>query len=543
MLKILTSAQMREVDRLTSERFGVPSLTLMENAAASVAAVVIEQLGSDFRDKKIAVVCGIGNNGGDGAAVARMLAAQGAKVSVLMPGSVEDCSGDTRINFERIKEPAANISLVELSSVEDVDQAIRNAHVVIDALFGTGLSRPLTDANARVATLIDRVRSERTGAFPIIVAVDLPSGLDADSASPIGPHATADVTVTFTAPKLANVMPPASRACGKTVVSEIGSPPVLIGESTSSLFEANGADAANWMRLTEFSFDSYKNKRGNVLIVAGSGNYPGAAVLNANAAMMSGVGLVTLVAPRSAREMISARLVPEVIMHSVEGGESIGAGALGEIHNLVVKGADAVAFGSGMTSESAEVRSLARALVEERRTPIVVDADGLNALSPFELKGSDDLPVILTPHEGEFLRLSGFGKEEVARDRIGALRSFATRTGCIVVLKGQRNLVASPDGRVVLVPTGNSGLGKAGSGDTLTGIIVGFTAQAVRFKVGIFDTVVAAVYIAGLAGEIAKEKWGERVMLASDVRDCLSEAFGMIEGARRWNKVTGDWKE
>lgn len=518
------------VDRMTVDNFGVPSLTLMENAAKAVVGVVFERLGTDVRGKKIAVLCGKGNNGGDGAAAARMLSEAGALVSVLMFGEVAETKGDSRINFLRIQEMSDSLSFKENATVEDLRSGLTGADVVVDALFGTGLSRPLTGINAQaVQTLSDAVEG-RAGDAPLFVAVDVPSGLDADSSSPIGPHAQADVTVTFTAPKLANVMPPASAHCGDVIVVDIGSPRELVEACESVMFEAEAKDAADWLRETAFSDDSYKNKRGHLLVVAGAGEYPGAAVLTANAAMMSGVGLVTLTTPKSSRDAIASRTVPEIIMRTTsetpDGTFSLEA--FSDIQQMVAGGVDAVAVGSGITSTNPDVRALVRRLADSRETPLVVDADGLNAISPLDAKGSDELPIVLTPHEGEFLRLSGITKEELGSDRIGRVTDLARRAHSVVVLKGQRNLVAAPDGRAVVVPTGNSGLGKAGSGDTLAGIIAGFVAQARRFDVDIFETVVAATYIAGLAGDIAAERWGKRVMLASDVRDSLSEAFRVL---------------
>lgn len=530
MLKILTASEMKEVDRLTVERYCVPSLTLMENAARAVTGVIFERLGTGVQAKRIIVLCGKGNNGGDGAAVARMLSEAGAQVNVLLFGVVSETSGDARVNFETLLKLADGPSITEDATLVDLGSRLEDADVVVDALFGTGLSRPLTGVHAEAVQAVFDARTNRTGARPLFVAVDVPSGLGADSPAPIGPHASADVTVTFTSPKLANVMPPASVFCGDVIVADIGSPRELIEECGSNVFEAEVHDATEWLRKTAFTDDSYKNKRGHLLVVAGAGEYPGAAVLTANAAMMSGVGLVTLVSPKSSREAIAARTVPEIIMRSAaetaEGAFS--SEAFAEIDEMAASGADAIAIGSGITSSSGGVRTLVRRIVEERRTPLVIDADGLNALSPFDLKGSDEIPIVLTPHEGEFLRLSGISKDELARDRVGSVRRFALESETVVVLKGQRNLVVAPDGRVVVVPTGNSGLGKAGSGDTLAGVIAGFVAQAVKFHIGVFETVVAAVYIAGLAGDIAEQRWGKRVMLASDVREALSDAFRLL---------------
>ncbi|MDQ6787823.1 MAG: NAD(P)H-hydrate dehydratase, partial [Acidobacteriota bacterium] len=228
---------------------------------------------------------------------------------------------------------------------------------------------------------------------------------------------------------------------------------------------------------------------------------------------------------------ITSRMLPEVMTRSVAETENgaIAFEAAEEILEFIEGKIDAVAVGSGMSSSEESTRRFAREFVEKRKTPVIIDADGLNSLAPFDLQGSEDLPLILTPHEGEFLRLLGTTDKEAIKDRVKAARDFAEKHKVILVLKGERTLIAAPDGRVVINPTGNSGLGKAGNGDTLTGIICGFVAQAAQMKVDVFETVVAAVYLGGMAGDIAAERFRKRTMLATDVRECLGEAFRKLE--------------
>ena len=322
------------------------------------------------------------------------------------------------------------------------------------------------------------------------------------------------------------MLPPASRWNGELVIANIGSPKKLIDAAESQFFLAEGIDAANWLRDAEFTSASYKNKRGHVLMIAGSRDYTGAAVLCGNAAIRSGVGLATLAVPESSRESVIARISPEVIVRGLSetADGSAAAAAFDEINGFL-KNVDVIAIGSGLSSREQETRDFVRRVVEERKTPVVIDADGLTALSPFNTEGSAELPLILTPHEGEFMRLLGTEDKSVIKDRVVAVREFAVKHNVILVLKGERALIGEPGGKVVVNPTGNSGLGKAGNGDTLTGIIAGFAAQAVQMKIDMFETVVAAVYVAGMAGDIAEKKYGKRVMTASDVRDCLTEVF------------------
>jgi len=522
MQKVLTAAQMREVDRLTTERYGIPSLILMENAAHAVTRVITEKLGGSVNGKSILILCGKGNNGGDGAAVARILSSEGANIRLILFAKIDQTKGDAKINFERLP------SKIEVCEAEEWWQAWEyinprdwdELECVVDAVFGTGLKYPRDDIN------------EIVGSFSNVfhVAVDIPSALMADQAAvQLYQYRRADVTVSFTAPKIANVLPPASNFNGDLVVTNIGSPQELIDEQASRLYVAEKNDAAAWVKRSAFASDSYKNKRGHALLIAGSKNYTGAAVLAADAAMRSGVGLVTLAVPESLRESVGARVMPEVMVRGVSDSArgSASEKAVDEVKEFL-RNVDAIAIGSGLSTND-ETATFVRRMVDERTMPMVIDADGLTALSPFNMEGSDELPLILTPHEGEFMRLLGTEDKDAIKDRVASVRDFATKHRVILVLKGERVLIGEPGGKVVVNPTGNSGLGKAGNGDTLAGILIGFVAQAVQMKIGIFETVVAACYVAGMAGDVAEKKYGKRVMTASDVRECLTEVFESLE--------------
>jgi NAD(P)H-hydrate epimerase len=546
MQKVLTAAEMREVDRLTTERFGIPSIILMENAAHAVVRVITERLGGSVKYKSILVLCGKGNNGGDGAAVARILRQEGANVDVLIWGTAPQGEGDAAANFELL----TRLQVFGFQQIEDKDhlhktwrffRSERKFDAIVDAVFGTGLDRPLTD---EYFSFLDIARDYTIDCHrSLIVAVDLPSGLNADGGEPSTCPLEADVTVTFTAPKPATVLSPTVHNCGKVIVAPIGSPPGLMGSDKSGLFMTEVDDVRTWLWNSRFSDDSYKNKRGHALLIAGSENYSGAAVLCGNAAIRSGVGLVTIGTPRSSKDSIAGRVSPEVMVRPLAETKNgaVSEEAIPEVEGFL-KNVDAIAIGSGLSTDES-TRRFVRHFVENRRVPTILDADALTLLSPFPANwppanacGSDlrapagavGSPLILTPHEGEFLRMLGTKDKEVIKDRVAAVREFAQGHNVILVLKGERVLIAEPGGKVVVNPTGNSGLGKAGNGDTLTGIITGFAAQAAAMDVDIFETVVAAVYLAGLAGDIAEKKFGKRVMTASDVRDCLVEAFEAV---------------
>ena len=540
---------MREIDRLTTERFGVPSLTLMENAAIATARAVTEIVGNDAAEKSIVVFCGKGNNGGDGAAAARLLAIAGARVDVILFGKVDDTKGDARENFERLRgwKPQPNelgtLNLFECDSekgwqqlLESVLAAPRDA--IVDALFGTGLTRPIEGIQREVVEYVNRQRSQRNPSPAImtpIISIDVPSGLDADSERPIGEAVIADATVTMTAPKLANVMPPACNYNGRLVVADIGSPAELISKSESQLFQTTADDARGWLLKTRYAPGSYKNTHGHALIVAGARGFTGAAALCGNAAMRSGAGLVTIATPVSAQPIVAAQVLAEVMTTALAETDrgAVSDDALDYVLRFAEK-VNVIAVGPGLSSEDDRTRIFVRELVERRPTPIVIDADGLNCLAPWPdaLRGSESAPIILTPHPGEMRRLLGVTEKSALDDRVKAAREFAVQHSLILVLKGSRTLVAGPDGRVAINPTGNPGLGTAGSGDTMTGVITGFLAQAreaFKDEMDAFETVTAAVYVSGLAGDLAAQEFGMRAMLASDIREHLSKAFLLLD--------------
>ena len=534
---------MREIDRVTTARHGVPSLELMENAAEATARAVTARGG--VAGESILVLCGPGNNGGDGAAAARMLALEGAKIDVVLVARVDDTKGDARRNLEKVKSLAGELSVrfFECSSGEDWKRLTNNElagpyAVVVDALFGTGLTRPLTGVHQEVVRYLLQLRKLRTDDETnrsAIVSIDIPSGLNSDSGRPIGEAVIADITVTMTAPKPANVLPPAAHYNGELIVAAIGSPQELIREAQPQLFVTEESDARRWLIQTRYTPDSYKNTHGHVLVIAGSRGFTGAAALCGNAAMRSGAGLVTVATPLSVQPLVAAQVMPEVMTVALAETDrgAVSAAALAHVMRLAER-TNVIAIGPGLSSEDERTRDLVRAVVEQRKTPVVVDADGLNCLAPWplRLRGSPDLPVVLTPHPGEMLRLIGTDDKSALDDRVRAAREFSVAHDVIVVLKGTRSLVAAPDGRVFVNSTGNAGLGTAGAGDTLTGVIAGFLAQAygtLKRNANASEAVIAALFVSGLAGDLAAEEIGMRTMVASDIREHLGAAICSID--------------
>ena len=541
---------MREIDRLTVETYQTPSLLLMEAAANACLQKIQAHFQGELAGKKALVLCGKGNNGGDGAALARGLARAGVHCDVVLFGHVSETSGDARINFDAVSRlasfdagsastpaPLTFVECTDVTSWEEIAPPRKSYDLIADALFGTGLLRPLEGVYSKVIehlALLRRARQRAGGVKPLILSLDLPSGLNADSSEPIGETVAADVTVTFTAPKAANVLPPASYLGGELIVADLGSPACLLEAAGSSLFVTEAEDARRWLQNTRYTPESHKNTHGHVLIVAGSRSYSGAAVLCGNAAMRSGAGLVTIASPVSAQVAIASAVLPEVITAALAETDrgSVSEESIDQFLRQAAK-ATVVAVGPGLTADDDRTRRFVRTVIERRSTPLVVDADGLNCVSPWpsSLQGSPELPIVLTPHPGEMRRLLGQPDGQSLGDRVAVARAFATENKVILVLKGGKTLIAGPDGRVFVTPTGNPGLGTAGSGDTLTGLIAGFLAQAYGTleSPDALTATIAALYVGGLAGDLAAREIGMRTMIASDIREHFSAAIRLLD--------------
>ena len=556
MQPVLSAKQARDIDTLTTSEYHTPSLGLMQAAAEGCFKAIETYFAGHLAGKKAQILCGRGNNGGDGAALAIELCRAGVHADVVLFGSVEDTTGDARTNFELVRrratlEPGAvdvgeGVTFVECNSVDDWEALAKSRStydIIVDALFGIGLNRPLEGIFLQVVRHLVMIRSARERSSdmrPLIVSVDLPSGLNADLAKPIGETVQADLTVTFTAPKPANVLPPASHLSGRLVIANIGSPITLIDAAKPELFVIEADDARQWLIDTRYTPDSFKNTHGHALVIAGSRGYTGAAVLCGEAAMRSGAGLVTIGTPASAQSSVAASVMPEIMTIALAETDrgAVSDEAIDHVMQLATK-ASVIAIGPGLSAEDERTRRFVFSLVKQRQTPMVIDADALNCLAlysgngwPEEVQGSPEAPLILTPHVGEMLRLLGTKEKSALDDRVAVARGFATKHKIILVLKGARSLIAAPNGRVFVNPTGNAGLGTAGAGDTLTGIIVGFIAQDVATLKNGSDPLaatIAALYVGGLAGDLAARELGMRSMVASDIREHIGVAVRFLD--------------
>jgi hydroxyethylthiazole kinase-like uncharacterized protein yjeF len=523
-MKILSAAQMREVDRLTIERYGLPGLLLMENAAAQTIAAVEKKYGS-VKNRRALIICGKGNNGGDGAVIARQLHTKGCLTRTLLLGKVEDTKGDARTNFDILQALKSEVIGCELFEIENHEQFIAEAtsaayDLFFDAIFGTGLARKATNLFEQAICFLNTCNT--------IIAVDVPSGLSSDAAEPIGANVRANLTVTFTAPKIANIFAPAANDNGELVVAPIGSPDSLIDSSGSNLNLAERSMIENWLAASRRTSYAHKGDAGKVLIIAGSRGKTGAAALAGEAAMRAGAGLVTIATSQTAQPAVAAQVIVECMSEPLAETE-VGSVAFEALEKAIALAneRDIVAIGPGLGSAEESTREFVRQMILQRQSPMVIDADGLNALVGWteNLQGSAEFPLILTPHTGEMARLVGNSANEVAQNRIATARDYATRHQVILVLKGNCTLIAAPNGEIYVNPTGNAGMATGGSGDVLTGIIAGLLAQKKDDALG---ATIAAVYLHGLAGDIAASRFGMRAMIASDISKHMGEAFLQI---------------
>jgi NAD(P)H-hydrate epimerase len=534
-MQILTSAEMSAVDRRTAEEFGVPLTELMENAGAAVAGFCLRRYAAAER---VVVLCGKGNNGGDGLVAARVLAAAGVDVEVLLLGRGDEVKGDAAAALRRLRVEAAEVGMREVideAGLAAVRGALERAELVIDAVVGTGFKPPLRGLAATVREMLAKVEA-------VVVAVDLPSGWDADSMEQRADGAfRADAVVTFTRPKVAHVFGNLTgRAFGPVVVAETGSPhaAVVLGAPVVSASGLTWAGAAKAIAERARDVNSNKGMYGHVLVVGGSYGKAGAPAMASLAALRAGAGLVTAAVPG---EIVSnvGRVAPELMVVALREGagnreqETEGAGGLSleQLRNgalaKLLKGIDVVAVGPGL-GQAGTTPEFVRGLVANCRLPMVVDADALNAFAgrASELNG-EGRTLVLTPHPGEMARLAGMTIKEVEADRVGLARRFATEHQLTLVLKGWRTLVAHPDGRVAVNTSGNPAMAKGGSGDILTGIVAAMLAQyaGAGSADDVARAVEAAVYLHGLAGDFAARAMDEHTVLATDTVTHLSDAF------------------
>ena len=517
MLPVFTAEAMRELDRRAVTELGIASGMLMENAGRAAAAAIVEFAGGRrARGRRVAIVCGKGGNGGDGFVVAGELARRGLKPLVLLAVPVGEIGGDAGDKLTALRRRRVRPVVIEDDSA--AARALGEADLVVDALLGTG-SRGAPAG--LVARLIERINASGRP----VVALDIPSGLPADGEAPSGAAVRAALTITFAGLKRGLVMGPGVDLAGRVRVVPIGIPEREVLRDVRT-FVLEAADVAG--DFPTRAREAHKGTYGHLLIVAGSAGKTGAAALAARAALRSGAGLVTAATPASQQPILASLLLEAMTEPLPETeGRTIALTAAAVVTALA-ESRDALALGPGL-GRDAETAEAVRRLTRDLRKPMAIDADGLTALAGhLDVLTHAVAPRCLTPHPGEMARLLGVTTGEVQRDRIKAASELATRHHVHVVLKGATSVLAAPDGRVVLNPTGNPGMASGGTGDVLTGVVGAFLARGMDPGIALQS----AVYLHGLAGDLAAARVGQESLVAGDVIDALPKAFAELAGAR-----------
>jgi len=521
MQKLTTAAQMREMDRRTLEDYGVPSIVLMENAALRVVDVINERFGP-LMGKRIAVVCGKGNNGGDGLAIARHLDTRfGADVIVWLAADPAAFTGDAAVNCSIAENFGLHMNLFGAPSDSPIIGG-RGDSFIVDALLGTGTKGAVTGPLGKI------IMRMNFASVPII-SVDVPSGLNADTGEVNGACVKATLTVTFALPKIGLLVYPGAEYVGELIVADIGMPRLVMAAGDANVYATEASDCARRLPARANGRDANKGKFGHVTVFAGSTGFAGAATLSAEAAARAGAGLVTLAVPSGLQNALMARVSPVVMTRGLAetSAGTFSVEAIDAALKLAAKGT-AAAIGPGLGgADNAETREFVREFVARCPVPLVIDADALNCLASEPDRGisavkSRTAATILTPHPGEMGRLLGTDTKAIQADRRAAVEAAAQSYGCVVLLKGARTLVASPDGRLAINTTGNSGMATGGAGDVLTGLL----AALLGFEIPAWEAAAIGAYLHGLAGDLAAAKQGGPAgLIATDLIDFLPAAI------------------
>lgn len=521
-MRIVTGKEMGNFDRQTIEEIGIPDVVLMEHAGLRTALEIAEMI---TPETKIVIIAGKGNNGGDGFVIHRWLDRWGYRCTTLLLASEKEIIGAAGINLAILHNLQADI--VEVHTQVDLLefwQKMAPDTLIVDGILGTGLKGEVRGLSRTAIELVNQAAHD-------VVAIDLPSGLDAVSGQPLGVAIKARLTVTFGLPKIGLLLFPGREYVGRLKVVDIGIPEKVIASAKIKRFWLSDDLCRNM--LPERPANGHKGTFGRVLVLAGSAGMTGAAVLTAEAALRSGAGLVTLGTPASLNPIVETKLTEVLTTPLPEVDGRLAASSLNQIRELAKK-ADVLAIGPGW-GQSLDLVSITEAVVQEVEKPLVIDADGLNNLvHGLDLLKKRQALTVLTPHPGEMARLLGVSITEIEKNRLAVSEQFARELGVVLVLKGKPTITAFPTGEVYLNSTGNEGMATGGTGDVLTGIISGMLAQK-RDSI----SVVAGVYLHGLAGDLVEQKTNSRSLLARDLLSGLTLAFNRVEQSIGDDKIDG----
>jgi ADP-dependent NAD(P)H-hydrate dehydratase / NAD(P)H-hydrate epimerase len=513
LLTVVTAKQMQSIDRWTIDELGIPGVVLMENAGGAIVRQLQNAI-ADLPAKKVIIFCGKGNNGGDGFVIARHLFQLGANITVLLAGKLADLKDNAKTNA--LSAQNLKIAIRELNSenINSFDHKLRHSDIIVDALFGTGLSKPATGF---METIINKINQHEK----FTISVDINSGIDADSGSLIGPHVFSDITFALASMKNSHLLHPAAGAMKKVDLLDIGIPKESYSEQNIQSHLVEEKDIKSIFRSR--SLDSHKGSYGHVLVLAGSTGKSGAAGLTALAALRSGCGLCTLALPETCQKAFE--LHPMEVMTVPLPQTQSGALSLKAKDPILklLEGKTAVAMGPGLTTDP-ETVSLIGELLPFIDCPLILDADAINAFENNidwlgKLKSA-----ILTPHPKEMSRLIGLSTQEIQKNRMQVTTEFAQKHSTLLLLKGASSLIGTPDGNIYINPTGNPGMATGGSGDVLTGIIAGLAAQNISLQ----NAAIAGAYIHGHSGDLFSEKETQTSLIAGDLLRCLPDALKQV---------------
>lgn len=509
-MKAVTAAVMQTLDHRTIEEYGIPGIELMERAGTHVADLILARFALTGRRSAL-IMAGTGNNGGDGFVVARLLALANWQVTLLLFATSDALHGDAQTNFRRMPASIRQEQFQELSH-DDVTNLLRDSSVILDALFGTGLTRGLSGIYAEAARLVNASSKP-------VVAVDIPSGVDASSGKVPGEAVKATLTITFGAAKIGQFTYPGGEYVGELIVTDIGIPAELL-DAVGFVEVIDAEYAAGLIRPRRKT--AHKGSCGHCLIVAGSTGKSGAAVMAANSAIRSGAGLVTLAVPAAIHTVVEVKTteVMSVPLPDTSSG-TVSLASRDKIESLL-EGRSVAAVGPGLGS-NADIVAVVTGIITSATVPLVLDADALNSMAgnPDSLRHSTSPGLILTPHPGEMARLSGTTIAVIEADRLAAARNFATAYNCYLLLKGARTVIAAPDGRLAINSSGNPGMATGGMGDVLSGVITALLGQGYEP----FAACCLGAFCHGLAGDMVAAEKGETGLIATDVQEMLPYAF------------------
>jgi NAD(P)H-hydrate epimerase len=512
--KVVTASEMQAIDRSAIKEFGIPGMVLMENAGLAAASLIHENV-PDLLEKKVVIVCGKGNNGGDGFVIARHLSIDGVQVDILLLGKRQQLKSDARVNADIAFKMGVPIHEITDKNLNAQNHLLRHCHIIVDALFGTGLSKP-------AGGLYEKVIKKINASNKYVVAVDIPSGVDSDSGHFIGPHIKANVTAALALLKRSHLLFPAAESMGEVQILDISIPHEAVEKQDIPVAWLEFEDIQSL--IPKRPTNTHKGEYGHTLVLAGSRGKGGAAGLTGLAALRAGAGLVTLAVPESCHQALEFNPLETMTVALPETKSGCVSTKAVDVIMETLKGKNALAIGPGLSTDKETVRLL-ETLLPQVECPLIIDADGINALGKSgKLIDQIRAETVLTPHPKEMSRLSGWSVQDILNQRIERAGEYAQEHNITLLLKGARTVVAFADGTVLINPTGNPGMATAGSGDVLTGLIAGLISQGLSVP----SATSAGAFIHGMAGDIYAEANHLIPLIASDLLDKVPEAIKRI---------------